>query len=187
MEFKTNLMDEDSVVRTLRRLAHEILEKNHGVENLCLVGILRRGVPLANRLAENICSIEGVKIPVGVLDISLYRDDISELSDQAKVNGTDIPFEIGGKTVVLVDDVLYTGRTVRAAMEALIGIGRPAVIQMCALVDRGHRELPICANFVGKNFPTSRSEMIRVCVPEYDGCTKVDLYGVGNLDGGRNE
>lgn len=164
--------------RTLRRLAHEIVEKNHGVQNLCLLGILRRGVPLAKRLAENIQAIENTEIPVGVLDITLYRDDISEISDQATVNGTDIPFNLNGKIVVLVDDVLYTGRTTRAAMEAVIGLGRPSAIQLCALVDRGHRELPICANFVGKNFPTSRSEMIRVCMPEYDGCMKVDLYDV---------
>lgn len=177
-EFKTNLMDGDSMVRTLRRLAHEIVEKNHGVQNLCLVGILRRGVPLARCLADNIRTIENTEIPVGVLDITLYRDDISELSEQATVNGTDIPFDLKGKVVVLVDDVLYTGRTARAAMEAVIGLGRPSAIQMCALVDRGHRELPICANFVGKNFPTSRSEMIRVCMPEYDGCMKVDLYGI---------
>ena len=178
-EFKTNLMDEESMVRTLRRLAHEIVEKNRGVKNVCLLGILRRGVPLAKRLAENIRAIENVEVPVGTLDITLYRDDISELGDQARVNATDIPFEIGGKVIVLVDDVLYTGRTARAAMEAVIGLGRPAAVQMCALVDRGHRELPICANFVGKNFPTSRSEMIRVCMPEYDGCMKVDLYETG--------
>ncbi len=176
VEFKTNLMDEASVVRTLRRLAHEIVEKNHGVKDLCLVGILRRGVPLAHRLAENIREIEGVDIPVGTLDITLYRDDISEYGNSATINGTHIPFAVDGKTIVLVDDVLYTGRTARAAMEAVISLGRPAVVQMCALVDRGHRELPICANFVGKNFPTARSELIRVCMPEYDGCMKIDLY-----------
>lgn len=177
-EFKTNLMDEASMERTLRRLAHEIVEKNRGVQNLCLIGILRRGVPLAQRLAANIQMIENAEIPVGTLDITLYRDDISQLGDQATVNSTHVPFEISGKTVVLVDDVLYTGRTARAAMEAVIALGRPAVVQLCTLVDRGHRELPVCANFVGKNFPTARSEMVRVCMPEYDDCMKVDLYSV---------
>lgn len=176
--FKTNLMDEAAVVRTLRRLAHEILEKNHGTEGLCLAGILRRGVPLARRLAENIRAIENVDIPVGTLDIRLYRDDIIELGDQPTVNGTALPFSVEGKTIVLVDDVLYTGRTTRAAMEAVIALGRPKAIQMCVLVDRGHRELPVFANFVGKNFPTARSEMISVCVPEVDGCMQVDLYSI---------
>ena len=180
-EFKTNLMNEDAILRTLRRLSHEIVEKNHGAENVCLLGILRRGVCLAKRIAENMEAHYGSSVPVGTLDITLYRDDITELGDQATVNGTDIPFSIDGKTVVLVDDVVYTGRTVRAAMEAVINLGQPAAIQMCALVDRGHRELPICANFVGKNFPTARSEMISVCVPEYDGCMKVDLYDLERL------
>ena len=177
-EFKTQLMDEASMIRTLRRLAHEIVEKNHGVEDLCLVGILRRGAPLAQRLAENIRAIEAVEPPVGTLDITLYRDDISELGSQATVNATHIPFSVVGKTVVLVDDVLYTGRTARAAMEAIIAQGRPKAVQLCALVDRGHRELPIYAHFVGKNFPTARSEMVSVCVPEYDGCMQVDLYSI---------
>ena len=178
-KFKTNLMNENALPRTLRRLSHEIVEKNHGTENLCLLGILRRGVCLAQRIAANIEEQNpAVTIPVGTLDITLYRDDISELADQAMVNGTDIPFDINGKTVVLVDDVLYTGRTTRAAMEAVIRLGEPASVQMCVLVDRGHRELPICANYVGKNFPTARSEMVHVCVPEYDGCLKVDLYDI---------
>ena len=176
VEFKTNLMSEDAILRTLRRLSHEIVEKNHGAEEVCLLGILRRGVCLAQRLAGNIETQTGSRIPVGTLDITLYRDDISELGDQATVNGTDVPFSVEGKTVVLVDDVLYTGRTARAAMEAVIRMGQPAAIQMCGLVDRGHRELPIYANYVGKNFPTSRSELVRVCVPEYDDCLKVDLY-----------
>ncbi len=175
-EFKTTLMNEDAMVRTLRRLSHEIVEKNHGVEDICLVGILRRGVSLAQRIAENIAVNEQTVLPVGVLDITLYRDDISELGDQALVNGTDVPFSVDGKTVVLVDDVLYTGRTVRAAMEAVIAMGQPKAIQMCALVDRGHRELPVYANYVGKNFPTARSEFVRVCMPEYDGCMQADLY-----------
>ena len=179
-EFKTNLMNEDAVLRTLRRLSHEIVEKNRGVDNLCLLGIYRRGVCLAKYLAENIeAQNSDIHIPVGTLDITLYRDDIAELGDQATVNGTNVPFSVEGKTVVLVDDVLYTGRTARAALEAVIRMGEPAAIQMCALVDRGHRELPIYANYVGKNFPTSRNELVRVCVPEYDGCLKVDLYGIG--------
>lgn len=178
MQYKTTLMDESAMERTLRRLSHEIAEKNHGVENVCLVGILRRGVPLARKLAEMIFRNENVAVPVGVLDITLYRDDIRETADHAVLNGTDVPFSVEGKVVVLVDDVLFTGRTVRAAMQAVIGLGTPSAVQMCAFVDRGHRELPICANYVGKNFPTARSEMIRVCVPEYDGCMKVDLYGM---------
>lgn len=176
MQYKTTLMDEAAMERTLRRLSHEIVEKNHGVEELCLVGILRRGVSIAERLAEHIRRNENVDIPVGVLDITLYRDDITENGDQAEINSTDIPFSVEGKTLVLVDDVLFTGRTVRAAMQAVIGLGMPSSIQMCAFVDRGHRELPICANYIGKNFPTARSEMIRVCVPEYDDCMRVELY-----------
>lgn len=181
-EFKTNLMSEDAILRTLRRLSHEIVEKNHGAEDLCFLGILRRGVCLAKRLAENIEAQTGGSIPVGTLDITLYRDDIAELGDQATVNGTEVPFSVEGKTVVLVDDVLYTGRTARAAMEAVIRMGQPQAIRMCVLVDRGHRELPIYANYVGKNFPTSRNEFVRVCVPEYDGCLRVDLYDIGRDD-----
>lgn len=180
MKFKTNLMDADAVSRTVRRISHEILEKNKGCENLCLVGILRRGVPIAQMIAENIKKFEGVDVPVGVLDIALYRDDITELSDQAHLNGTDIRFNVNGKKIVLVDDVFYTGRTARAAMEAVIALGRPSKIQLAVLVDRGHRELPICANFIGKNFPTSRSEMIKVSVDRFDGETKVDLYDIEN-------
>jgi pyrimidine operon attenuation protein/uracil phosphoribosyltransferase len=176
MQFKATLMDKDAVMRTLRRISHEIIEKNKGCENLCLVGILRRGVPLAEIIAENIKMFENVDVNVGVLDISLYRDDISELGDQAKVNATKIDFDINGKKIVLVDDVLFTGRTVRAAMDALISIGRPSKIQLAVLVDRGHRELPICANFTGKNLPTSHTEMIKVSVDKFDNKTQVDLY-----------
>ena len=161
MIFKSTLMDKDAVLRSLRRIAHEIVEKNRGVENLCLVGILRRGVPMAREIAENIKRIEGADIDVGILDISAHRDDI-DFREAVEENKTNIPFEISGKNVVLVDDVLFTGRSVRAAMDALISMGRPAKIQLATLIDRGHRELPVCANYIGKNFPTARTEMIKV-------------------------
>ena len=153
MIFKSTLMDKDAVLRSLRRISHEIVEKNKGVDNLCLVGILRRGVPMAEIIAENIKRIEGVSINVGTLDISAHRDDI-DFGAVLEDSKTNIPFEISGKTVVLVDDVLFTGRSVRAAMDALISMGRPAKIQLATLIDRGHRELPVCANYIGKNFPT---------------------------------
>ena len=175
MIFKSELMDKDAVLRSLRRISHEIVEKNKGGENLCLVGILRRGVPMARIIAENIKRIEGTEINVGVLDISAHRDDI--VFDPIKgENKTDIPFEVSGKTVVLVDDVLYTGRSVRAAMDALISMGRPAKIQLATLIDRGHRELPVCANYIGKNFPTAKTEMIEVQFEDVDGQTCVKLY-----------
>ncbi|MBO5287615.1 MAG: bifunctional pyr operon transcriptional regulator/uracil phosphoribosyltransferase PyrR [Clostridia bacterium] len=175
MTFKSTLMDKDALLRSLRRISHEIIEKNKGVENLCLVGVLRRGVPMAKIIAENIKKIEGVDISVGILDISAHRDDI-DFSKELGSTKTDIPFEINGKTVILVDDVLFTGRSVRAAMDALISMGRPSKIQLAALIDRGHRELPVCANFIGKNFPTSRTELIKVYFEEIDGETCVKLY-----------
>lgn len=170
-------MDKESVLRSLRRISHEIVEKNKGGENLCLVGILRRGVPMAKIIAENIKKIEGVDVNVGVLDISSYRDDIDfrGISGDSK---TDIPFEISGKNVVIVDDVLFTGRSVRAAMDALISMGRPAKIQLATLIDRGHRELPVCANYIGKNFPTSRTELIKVQFEGIDDETCVKLYDI---------
>ena len=168
-------MDSDALYRSLRRISHEIVEKNKGCENLCLVGILRRGVPIAHIIAENIKRIEGVSINVGSLDISAYRDDIP-VGIVAESKATNVPFDINGKTVVLVDDVLCTGRSARAAMDALISMGRPAKIQLAALIDRGHRELPISANFIGKNFPTSRTEIIKVLLEELDGETSVKLY-----------
>ena len=177
MIFKSELMDKDAVLRSLRRISHEIVEKNKGVENLCLVGILRRGVPMAEIIAENIKRIEGVDINVGVLDISAHRDDI----DPGVVsldNKTNIPFEISGKNVVLVDDVLFTGRSVRAAMDAIISMGRPAKIQLATLIDRGHRELPVCANYIGKNFPTARTELIKVYFEGIDSETCVKLYDI---------
>lgn len=172
---KTVLMDSESIRRALTRISHEILEKNKGVDNIVLVGIRTRGVPIAERLAENIAKIEGQKPPVGVLDITLYRDDLSTLAYQPIVRPTELPVDITGKTVVLVDDVLYTGRTIRAALDAIIDNGRPRTIQLAVLVDRGHRELPIRADFVGKNVPTSSKEAISVQLASIDGNEKVVL------------
>lgn len=180
MIFKSTLMDKDAVLRSLRRISHEIVEKNRGVENLCLVGILRRGVPMARIIAENIKRIEDVDIDVGILDISAHRDDI-DFRETVESDKTDISFEISGKTVVLVDDVLFTGRSVRAAMDALITMGRPAKIQLATLIDRGHRELPVCANYIGKSFPTSRTEKIKVQFEEVDEETCVKLYDTENV------
>ena len=177
MIFKSTLMDKDAVLRSLRRISHEIVEKNKGVENLCLVGILRRGVPMAKLIAENIKRIEGADINVGVLDISAHRDDI-DIGAVLEDSKTDIPFEISGKNVVLVDDVLFTGRSVRAAMDAIISMGRPAKIQLATLIDRGHRELPVCANYIGKNFPTARTELIKVYFEGIDEETCVKLYDI---------
>ena len=176
MTFKTILMDETAVERTLIRIAHQIIEKNHGTENLCLLGIKTRGVPLAERLARNIAAIEGVNVPVGRLDISLYRDDLSTISDTPIVSDTFIPFSVTGMTVVLVDDVIFTTRTARAAMDAVIAEGRPARIQLFALIDRGHAEFPIRPNFVGKNIPTALHELVAVRLTETDGETSVALF-----------
>lgn len=175
MIFKSTLLDKDAVLRSLRRISHEIIEKNKGTENLCLVGILRRGVPMAEIIAKNIKEIEGVTIDVGTLDISAHRDDIDFTAISGE-NKTNIPFEISGKTVILVDDVLFTGRSVRAGMDALMSMGRPAKIQLATLIDRGHRELPVCANYIGKNFPTSRTELIKVYFEGIDEETCVKLY-----------
>ncbi|HEY3426234.1 MAG TPA: bifunctional pyr operon transcriptional regulator/uracil phosphoribosyltransferase PyrR [Negativicutes bacterium] len=159
---KTIIMDAQAIRRALIRVAHEIIEKNKGITDLILVGIRTRGVPLAECLASEIEKIEGLRVPVGILDITLYRDDLSTLSYQPIVHQTQIPVDINGKTVVLVDDVLYTGRTVRAALGAIIDIGRPKAIQLAVLIDRGHRELPIRADYVGKNVPTSSKEVVNV-------------------------
>ena len=172
---KAQIMDEAAINRALTRIAHEIIEKNKGVKDVVLIGIQRRGVPLANRLANNIKKYEGVEVPVGILDITLYRDDLSTLAEHPVINSTDIPFDINGKIVVMVDDVLYTGRTARAAMDALIDLGRPKAIQFAVLVDRGHRELPIRADYVGKNLPTCRSEVVNVQVMEVDKVNKVTV------------
>jgi pyrimidine operon attenuation protein/uracil phosphoribosyltransferase len=177
MEFmdKTVLMDSEGIRRALTRIAHEIVEKNKGVDNIVLVGIRTRGVPIAERLAENIEKIEGKKPPVGVLDITLYRDDLSTLAYQPIVRPTELPVDITGKIVVLVDDVLYTGRTIRAALDAVIDNGRPKTIQLAVLVDRGHRELPIRADFVGKNVPTSSKEVVSVQLQATDEAENVIL------------
>ena len=163
------IMTADEIRRATIRLSHEIVEKQAGTDGLLLIGIQRRGVPLARRIAASILENEGAEIPVGALDITFYRDDLSMVAQQPVVKGTELPFGIDGRTVVLVDDVLYTGRTIRAAMDALVDFGRPQAIRLAALVDRGHRELPIRADHVGKNVPTSREEVVRVHVEEIDG------------------
>jgi pyrimidine operon attenuation protein/uracil phosphoribosyltransferase len=160
------LLNKKDIDRVLSRIAHEIIERNKGAENLCLVGIQRGGVHLARRLAVKIKAIDGVDIPVGSLDITLYRDDIGLRQDQPVVRKTDIPCNVNGIKIILVDDVLFTGRSIRAAMDALMDFGRPAQIQLAVLIDRGHRELPIRADFVGKNIPTSRSENVDVMLLE---------------------
>ena len=171
------IMTADEIRRAVIRISHEIVEKQAGTAGLVLVGIQRRGVPLARRLAESIVEHEGVRLPVGALDIEFYRDD-ARLGHAPLVKGTDLPFEIDGTTVVLVDDVLYTGRTVRAAMDALREFGRPQAVRLAVLVDRGHRELPIRADHVGKNVPTSREEVVLVRVLEVDGDDAVDIEHV---------
>jgi len=175
---KNVIMDEMAMKRALTRIAHEIIERNKGVDNVAVVGIRRRGGPLAQRLAERIQEIEGVSIPVGILDITLYRDDLTTLSSQPQVHRTEVGFDISGMNVVLVDDVLYTGRTIRAALDALIDLGRPKSIQLAVLIDRGHRELPIKADFIGKNVPTSRQEVISVQVKEIDAKDEVVIQEI---------
>lgn len=170
---KAQIMDADGIRRALTRIAHEILEKNSGTKDLILIGIRRRGVPLARKIAQLIKEIEGTAVPLGTLDITLYRDDLSQLGYQPLVRKTEVPCDITGKKIVLVDDVLYTGRTVRAALDAIIDLGRPKLIQLAVLIDRGHRELPIRADFVGKNVPTSRMEEISVSLQEIDGIDRV--------------
>jgi pyrimidine operon attenuation protein/uracil phosphoribosyltransferase len=169
------IMTADEIRRAIVRISHEVVEKQAGTEGLALVGIQRRGVPLARRLADAIEEHEGVRLAVGALDITFYRDDLSMLAQQPVVKGTDLPFDVTGSTVVLVDDVLYTGRTIRAAMDALMEFGRPQAIRLAVLVDRGHRELPIRADHVGKNVPTSREELVRVRIEEIDGEDAVDI------------
>jgi pyrimidine operon attenuation protein/uracil phosphoribosyltransferase len=170
---KAEIIDADGLRRIVTRIAHEIVERNKGVEDLVLVGIRRRGVPLASRMAEKIKEFEGKAPFEGSLDITLYRDDLSTVSHQPVVGASEIPVDIANKVIVLVDDVLYTGRTVRAAMDALIDFGRPRSIQLAVVIDRGHRELPIRADFVGKNVPTSSKEVIGVKLAEIDGVDSV--------------
>ena len=172
---KTEIMDESAISRAIIRISYEIIEKNKGVENLVLIGIQRRGVPLAKRIAERIKEVENREILVGILDITLYRDDLSLLNEHPVINGTEISFDIAKKKVVLVDDVIYTGRTVRAAIDAIMDINRPQMIQLAVLIDRGHRELPIRADYIGKNVPTSRNEIIHVNVMEIDGLNSVTI------------
>ncbi len=173
---KAQLLNEEAMHRALKRMSHQILEQNEGAEGLVFLGIRRRGVPLAKELARNIKEIEGSDVPVGELDITLYRDDLSEAEPAPTVSNTKIDFPVKDKKVILVDDVIFTGRTVRAAMDAVSALGRPASIQLAVLIDRGHRELPIRADYVGKNVPTSRNETVSVQVAEFDGQTCVNLY-----------
>lgn len=178
MEFKTQILDDKAIGRTLTRISHEIIEKNKGVENVILIGIKRRGYPLAQRIAEAIKKIEGVSLKVGSVDITLYRDDLSQISDLPVLNDDSLDIDINNKTVILVDDVLYTGRTARAALDAVIHHGRPKVIQLAVLIDRGHRELPIRADYVGKNIPTSKEELVSVELIEVDSIDSVKIYEI---------
>ena len=177
------ILSADEIRRALVRIAHEIVEKHGGTDRLALVGVQRRGVPLAYRISASIGEHERVTVPVGAIDITFYRDDLSMVAHQPVVKGTDLPFDPTGLTIVLVDDVLYTGRTVRAAMDALVDFGRPQAIRLAVLIDRGHRELPIRADHVGKNVPTSREEVIRVHLREVDGADEViiDRLAEGDL------
>lgn len=172
---KSELMNADDMRRALKRMSHQIIERNHGADNIVLLGIRRRGLPLAKRLAENIKIIEGIDVPVGELDITLYRDDLTEIQEDPVVSGSRVPFNIHTKDVILVDDVLFTGRTARAALDATSACGRAATIQLAVLIDRGHRELPIRADYVGKNVPTSKSEVVAVSVSDIDGEESVSL------------
>ncbi len=173
---KSKIMSATEFGRALRRIAHEVIERNKGAGDVALVGIHTRGVPLAERLAGLVEQFEGTRPPVGKLDITLYRDDLTEISLQPVVKRTEVGFDVHGAKIVLVDDVLYTGRTARAALDAIIDMGRPAAIQYAVMVDRGHRELPIRADYVGKNVPTSRSEIVHVRVQEVDGEDAVELW-----------
>ena len=173
MQIKSQIMDKAQMERSVHRMAHEIIEQNRGLAKICLVGIRSRGVPLAQRLSEYLRLIEGQDIPVGMLDITLYRDDLSTIAHQPVIKGSQLDFDIEDAIIVLVDDVLFTGRTVRAAIDALMDFGRPRHIQLAVLIDRGHRELSIKADYVGKNVPTSKEEIIKVEFEETDGSDRV--------------
>ncbi len=179
MKEKARVLDKDTLNRSLLRIAHEILEKNKGTKDLCLIGIRNRGAYLAQRLRGCIEKIDQVKVAVGILDITLYRDDLTLIAARPVVHKTEIDFDITGKNVVLVDDVLYTGRTVRAALDALIDFGRPKSIQLAVVVDRGHRELPIRADYAGKNIPTAQNETVEVRLEETDGKDEVVIVEKG--------
>lgn len=172
---KAKLMDEKAIGRAITRISHEIIERNKGIEDVVLVGIKTRGVPIADRISKKIEQIEGASVNTGEVDITLYRDDLKKVDIDPVVNGSDIDFKIDDKIVILVDDVLYTGRTVRAALDAIMDIGRPKAIQLAVLVDRGHRELPVRADYVGKNVPTSKNEIIAVNLSEIDGEDSVTI------------
>ena len=178
MEFKAEIMDEAAIKRSLTRIAHEIIEKNKGTQDVVFLGIKTRGVPLAEIIAKNIEKIEGVELPVGEVDVNHYRDDLTEAHAVPEAATPDFPFDVNGKNIILVDDVIFTGRTVRAAIEAIFKVGRPSSIQLAILVDRGHRELPFRADYVGKNVPTSTTELISVLLPQTDGCTSVKLFSI---------
>ncbi len=175
MKVKSLIMDSASIERALKRMAHEIVEQNKGLENIYLVGIRTRGVPIAQRIQGYLKEIEGIELNVGLLDITLYRDDLSTISHQPVIKGSEISFELEKSKIILFDDVLYTGRTVRAALEAILDFGRPNQIQLCVLIDRGHRELPVKADYVGKNVPTSSEEIIKVSFLETDGEDSVKI------------
>ncbi|MCX8130650.1 MAG: bifunctional pyr operon transcriptional regulator/uracil phosphoribosyltransferase PyrR [Clostridia bacterium] len=172
---KAEIMDESGMMRAITRISHEIIEKNKGINDVILIGIQRRGVPLAKMIAEKIKEVEGATVPVGILDITLYRDDLSMLSEHPIINGTEIDFPVTGKKVILVDDVIFTGRTTRAAIDAIMDIGRPKMIQLAIIIDRGHRELPIRPDYIGKNVPTARNEVINVKVKDIDGINAVTI------------
>lgn len=176
MKLKASLLDDKAIKRSLIRISHEIIERNKGVEDIVLVGIKRRGYPLAQRIAGEIMKIEGVNIPVGSVDITFYRDDLTHDAETPKVKNIDLGVDVENKKVVLVDDVLYTCRTVRAAIDAVIDTGRPEAIQFAVLIDRGHKELPIRADYVGKNIPTSKNEKIEVSILEIDNEDSVKIY-----------
>ncbi|MDQ2732749.1 MAG: bifunctional pyr operon transcriptional regulator/uracil phosphoribosyltransferase PyrR [Armatimonadota bacterium] len=180
-EERQAVMDSEDMRRALTRIAHEVVERNRGVSDLCLLGIYRKGVPLSSRLSTLMSAIEGTKVQWGGLDISLYRDDFA--TRQGRLHRSEIPFDVTGKRVVLVDEVLYTGRTVRAALDAVMDLGRPSSIQLAVLVDRGHRELPIRADYVGKNLPTARREWVDVCLEEIEGEDRVFIVKKASLEG----